>query len=282
VSDVLVLTLVLWAVYVSDSVWWTTERSLILIGRDVGRFTFQHGPSIPLREGKGLFVPRLAPPFASSFELLLNASETAARRESGREIRKHVERVLDYAAPLHLLGAGLWTYLLVLGPATAWTFGLSRTWIWLLLILAGWMAAIVLTYRRQWRALYPERAREWRSTAALMCLSPPGAIRAGDRFTRSACQTIGWIDATRALVSADEFGRLARMMCLDCNRGPRARSEFELAVGRDHLAKLLSIEPATEPGMKGYCPRCHGQVLRSTGQCPDCIDVVIRPFTTAT
>jgi hypothetical protein len=30
--------------------------------------------------------------------------------------------------------------------------------------------------------------------------------------------------------------------------------------------------------MKGFCRRCHAQVMRDSGDCPDCVVMAITPF----
>ena len=41
---------------------------------------------------------------------------------------------------------------------------------------------------------------------------------------------------------------------------------------------MFVATPVREPGMQGFCRRCHGQVMRDSGTCPDCVVVSITPF----
>jgi hypothetical protein len=282
--ELLALVLLLLCLYVSDAVWWTTSNSLMLTGLRIGEFRAQYGPWLPLREGTGFFAPPLFPPFRHSFQFELDAEPESVRKPAKRAaVERQVAQALSQAKPLRRMGEGLWIYLFVITPLTIGTLGLARTWAPLLAVLVLWLAAIVFTYRRSWRTLYEKQATGWRSDAALMVLSPLGAIRAADRLTRKALNGVSGMRVMSVVTPNDEFCRIARLIYFD-EPTPRqlvARRELDEILGSEGLGAALTAPPAKEPGMLGFCRRCHSQVMRDSGDCPDCMVVPITPFDAA-
>jgi hypothetical protein len=277
----LILVGVLACVYVSDAVWWTTEHCLILVGSRIGEFRAQYGPLLRVREGQGFFTSTLVPPFRHAFEFqLYRTSEGGGKPSKRAAVERAVTQVLTVATPLRRVGEWLWVYLFIVVPVAVAILGLARTWLALLAGLLLWLIAIVVMYRRAWRALHDENPSGWKSDAALMILSPPGAIRAADRLTRKALQRFSGLRVASIVVSHDELCRLARIVYFDepAANDAAARHEIEQILGAKSLDALVADPPTRESGMKGFCPRCHGQVLRDSGDCPDCVGVTIRSF----
>ena len=277
--DVVAVVLVIWCIYVSDALWWTTSDALLFTGTRVGNFRARRGPSLDVRDGKGFFAAPLFPPFQCSFECVISADEDA--RPSKRvEIERRVRRSIELSQPLRMLGGGLWVFLFIVAPvAVAW-WGLSSSWVLLLAILILWLVAIAVSYRRSWRALYSEDPHGWRGDAALMLLSPPGAIRAADRLTRHALQSSNALRVLEVLTTPEHFSEIARLLYFDepTPRQTTARREIERLLESPALAHAFASPPEREPGMMGFCRRCHGQLLRGDGECPDCAWIVITPF----
>jgi len=268
------LILVLWCVYVSDALWWATSNSLILTGSRIGEFRAQHGPRLPVRDGMGFFAPPLFPPFRHSFEFDLGAGAEAGRKPAKRaDIERRVALALSLAAPLRKLGEGLFIYLFVVAPLAISSFGPLRIWAPLLTILVVWLTAIVLTYRRSWRRLHQAHPSGWKSDAALMVLSPPGAILAADRLTRKALHGVSGMRVMSVITPAHEFCRTARLMYFDepTPRQLAAKREIEEILESEGMDAVFVAPPVRESGMKGFCQRCHGQVMRDSGDCPDCL-----------
>ena len=279
--ELLAFLLILWCVYVSDAVWWTASDRIILSGSRFGEFQARRGPSLELREGKGFAAASLLPPFHYTFECDLHRGS-----ESRTPILKHahIERLatqaLSAAAPLRMLGQGLWIYLFAVTPLTIALFGLLPTWRPLLAILVVWVITIVVMYRRAWRRLYEARPSAWTSDAALMVLSPPGAIGAADRLTRHALAAVGGIRATSVIASPHEFCRIARLIYFDHESvaSDAVKREIDEILDGRRLREIFDAAPAPEPGMTGFCHRCHAQVMRDSGGCPDCVGLAITPF----
>jgi hypothetical protein len=275
-NDVLLLILVLWGVYVSDSLWWTTERSVVLFGDAAGSFSAQYGPSLRIRQDGGYYVCRLLPPFPSAFELNLDAAGS-----NGATVADVRQRVLDIHAAsrrLRTLGEAFWWFLLVVAPVFALTFGLLRAILPLLVVAVAGLAITVVCYRRSWRELHGAAQSVWRGDAVLMLLSPPGAVRAADRLTRNALRGFPPMRVARALASDAEFCRLSRLIYFDAATSDPLRHEIDALLDADGLRATFDAQPRREDGMKGFCPRCHELFLRDSGECPDCVDVTLRSF----
>jgi hypothetical protein len=279
--ELLPLLVVLACVYVSDALWWTGERSVMLTGRRRGEFKAHCGPTLAIRGSRGFFVSTLAPPFTYAFELDLDA-EPSARKTDRASVERAADEVLRLAAPLRRLGEGLWVFLFFFTPIVVAVVGLLRTWMPLLAILLLWLTAIVVLYRRAWRTLHKGDASGWKSDVMLMIVSPPGAIRAADRLTRHALRPFGALRVTSVVAASDEWLRLARLVYFDeAAAHEKARREIEAILRPHGIQMALATPPAQVPGMRGFCPRCHEQVLRDSGDCPDCVGVPIRAFASA-
>jgi hypothetical protein len=281
--EILSLWIVIGCVYLSETLWWTASSTLVLSGSRIGAFRAQRGPALEVREGKGFFFTSPLPPFHYAFEcpLLLNP-EGPAKRAKRTAIHQLATQVISLARPLRLLGQGLWLYVFAIMPATIAMFGLLVVWIPLLVILLVWLAAIVITFRRSWQRLRPDARSGWRGSGALMVLSPLGAIRAADRLTRCAFADVSGLHLASVLATPEEFCRLARLTYFDATAETDdvVRSDVERLVDALRLRPAFAGPPARESGMLGFCRRCHAQVLRATGTCPDCVEQPIVPFDT--
>jgi hypothetical protein len=170
----------------------------------------------------------------------------------------------------------LWIYLFIVLPVAVFVLGLALTWLPALGILLVLLARIGTAYRRRAAA---RRPRSSSGDLAVMLLSPPGAIRAADRFTRRACEGMRTVRIARTMASEEEFCRWARLVYFDptIDNEP-LKDEIAKTVAGGELHRLFSDPPAADAGMTGFCPRCHQQYLRRDGDCADCIDVPIRPL----
>jgi hypothetical protein len=279
--EILSLWVILGCVYLSETLWWTTQHRILLTGSRRGDFRARRGPSIDVRDGKGFFFTWPLPPFRYAFECSLSGEAAApSKRVKRTTLDKHVAQVLSLAAPLRLLGEGLWLYLFAIVPAAVAMLGLLVVWLPLLLILLLWLTAIVVMFRRSWLRLHGDKAPGWRSDATLMVLSPLGATRAADRLTRSAFADVSGLHLASVLAAPDEFCRLARQVYFDDESPAQdaVKAEIERLLESMRLRSTFEAPPAHEAGMLGFCRRCHTQVMRATGTCPDCVDRPIVPF----
>jgi hypothetical protein len=279
--EILSLWVILGCVYLSETLWWTTQHRILLTGSRRGDFRARRGPSIDVRDGKGFFFTWPLPPFLYAFECSLSAEPAAtSKRVKRTELEKHVAQVLSLAAPLRLLGEGLWLYLFAIVPAAVAMLGLLVVWLPLVVILLLWLTAIVIMFRRSWLRLHSGKPSGWRPDATLMVLSPLGATRAADRLTRSAFADVSGLHLASVLATPDEFCRLARQLYFD-DESPAhgaVKAEVDRILESMRLRPTFEAPPAREGGMLGFCPRCHTQVMRASGTCPDCVDRPIVPF----
>jgi hypothetical protein len=253
----------------------------MLIGSRIGDFRAHKGASIELRDGKGFFLTTPLPPFRYAFECPITAESAAgAKRPKRSHTEQLVTQALSLASPLRRLGEGLWVYVFIVVPVTIATFGLLVVWLPLLLVLLVWLAVIVIMFRRSWLRLHPDKPAAWRSDAALMVLSPLGAIRVADRLTRSALADLGGLRVASVIAAPDEFCRLARLIYFDDDAptDEGLKAEIDQIVESTRLRSKFDAAPTRDSGMLGFCRRCHTQVMRADGTCPDCVTQPITPF----
>jgi hypothetical protein len=280
VTEVFGLVFVAWLVYVSDALWWVEPQRIVLSGREIGNMRAQLGPTHRIRHESGVFIPTLTPPFEHHFEV---ASGTGGREAATEQaIAKAAREAVAAARPLERLGALLWVYCFSVAPVVLIGLGLRRTWMPLVAVLFAGAAGILACYARCWRRLRPGDPGGWKSDAIPMILSPVAAICAGATLTRSACASFDGLAVVAALATRDDFLRIARLHYFAPEGGTEAsnrRREIDLILQAKGLREaMFQPPPMTEAGMEGYCPRCHTQLLRADGDCPECPHVAIVPF----
>ena len=271
-TEVLGLVFVAWLVYVSDAVWWINPDRIVLYGRKNRELREQLGPEFVVRGDSGLFVPRLAPPFCLHLEV--DATSTGTRRVNERDIVAEADRASAVARRLHQLGAVLWVYCFAIAPVLLAVFGLRRVWLEIVAGLFVGAITIVCFFARAWRQLHPAHPRGWKNDALPMILSPLAAICAGDALTRSLFASVNGLAVVRALATPEGFLRIARFYYFNDERNPALQ-----ALMAGDLEDAVRRPPAREgTEMEGYCPRCHTQLARVTGPCPECRDIEIVSF----
>ncbi len=271
-TEALGLVLVAWLVYISDALWWITPERVVLSGRRAGEMRAQLGPAYTIRGDNGVFVPRLAPPFERHFEL--DAAAEGGKRAKDAAIVAAAEAAMDAAKPLDRLGAWLWWFCFGIAPALLIVFGLRRVWLPLLIALFTAATVIVMQFARAWRTLYPADRDGWKGHALPMILSPLAAICAADALTRRACAPFDGFAVLGVLAANDDFLRIARRYYFS----PERHRLQPLVAARGLEGALLEPPIRTGADMEGYCPRCHTQLIRSSGDCPECLDVPIVAF----
>ena len=272
-NDVLGLVLVAWIVYLWDAAWWVGPDSIVLTGRQASCMHVARGPRWVLRGDAGVFIPRLIPPF--NYHLEVQPRMAAAGGADDAVIVAAAEAAFAAARPLLGLGAALWGFCFVAAPALMAAFGLKRVWIALAAVLFGAAILIVGVFARSWRRLYPHDRTGWRSHALPMILSPLAAICAADVLTRAACASFSGVAVAAALAPRDEFLRMARLYYFPVG----GDDELKSVLAAKGLTASLFVPPdRRDPDMVGFCPRCHTQLSRSSGMCPDCGDVAVVAF----
>jgi hypothetical protein len=272
VTEVLGLVTVAWLVYAFDALWWVGPDRIVLSGRDARGLRAQIGPAFALRGDAGVFVPKLIPAFDHHFEV--SAAADGRKPVSDAVILQTASAAIAAARPLERLGTALWGFCFLLAPALMLGFGLSRVWIALVAILLVTAIAIVICFARAWRTLLPKDKNGWTSEAAALILSPLAAIRAADTLTRRVCAGFDGLAVVGALATEEEFLRIARLHYF-----APGRARLEALLAAKGLTAAVLAPPARHGSeMKGYCPRCHVQLVRDRGDCPECPDVPIVAF----
>jgi hypothetical protein len=277
VTEALALVVVAWIVYVSDALWWVKPERVILWGRTVGSLRAQFGPEYALRGDSGVFIPRLAPPFHINFEVDVTAP---GRKAPAEDIVATARAATVAARPLTRLGILLWGYCFIVAPLLIVSMGLLRVWLPVLVGLFALAILVVASFARQWRALRPRDPGGWKGEALPMILSPLAAICAADNLTRSACAGFDGLAVVAALATRDDFIRIARFYYF----APREEAASAHIAGLDSIldpslrAEILQAPSPMSEEMKGYCPRCHTQLLRDNGGCPECRQTEVIPF----
>jgi hypothetical protein len=281
VTEALALVAVAWIVYATDALWWIEPERVVLSGRTPGSLRAQIGPAFVLRGDSGVFIPRLTPPFHIHFEV--DVAATGPRRKA-ETIRAAADVTIAAARPLARLGTLLWFYCFVIAPILIVTVGLLRVWLPALVGLFGLALIVVACFARQWRVLRPENAGGWKEDALPMILSPVAAICAADALTRSAFASFDGLAVVAALATRDDFVRIARLHYFSPrDEAPNARAlRLASLIDKGVLAAIVEPPSPESQEMKGYCPRCHTQLVRESGDCPECHLMAIIPFGMAT
>ena len=271
-TEALGLVIVAWLVYVSDALWWIKPERVVLSGRQAGNLRAQLGPAYTIRDDSGVFIPRLIPPFERHFEI--DAMGGGGKRAKDAAIVAAAETAIAAARPLDRLGTALWCYCFGAAPALMLSLGLRRVWVWLVLGLFSIAFVIVARFAGAWRTVYPNDRNGWKSDALPMILSPLAAICAADTLTRRTCAAYDGFAVLAALAARDEFLRIARLYYFS----PDRQLLQPLLAARGLELALLEPPARASDEMEGYCPRCHTQLLRSSGDCPECREVPIVSF----
>ena len=280
-TEALTLVVVAWLVYVSDALWWLEPERVVLYGHENGRLRAQLGPTYTLRGDSGVFVPRLVPPFQINFEVDVAA---AGPKRSEQTILGVAQGAVDAARPLHRLGVLLWSYCFVVAPIVIVMLGLQRVWLPVLLVLITLAIAVIRSFARRWRVLRPDNPGGWKEHALPMILSPVAAIGAGDSLTRVALASFDGLAVVAALATREDFVRIARLYYFAPHGEVRneTASRLESLIDDGLRAAILEAPSPVSDEMKGYCQRCHTQLVRENGDCPECRHPGIVPFPVAT
>lgn len=282
-SEFYTLLFVAWVVYLSETIWWVRERQVVLTGKTIGGFRAHYGPALLVTRDQGTFCPRFIPPFTCSFDLDTAGTRRAPVSADRARAVETARSAIEASARVRSIGELIWAYVFVGIPVIIAVFGFLRTWLLLAALLVALFVIALAAYRSAWRELHPAEPRGWRSHGFLMAISPLGVIRAADRLTRHALAEFAPMTAMTLLATREDAIRVARLAYFDgAGRDrPATFSREECTLIAPLLAADLFAPPERENAqMSGYCPRCHAQLTRATGPCPDCQTVGILRFAT--
>jgi hypothetical protein len=275
------LQVIAWLVFAFDALWWGDSTTIVLTGERVGHFRAHVGPQVVLREERGIFLTSLVPPFPCRFQLGIDSS---ASLDTSAKLREEIANTLTACRLCRSLGMAIWAAMFLGAPLLFATFGLPQVWVHVLVILLAGAGVSALLFAVAWRRVFPADRNGWISDAVAIVLSPPAAITAADIVTRRSLAKYHPISVLEVLVCDGDLVRVARLLYFGQSAsGGRDNSHLasliEGMLERRGLSEDFRAAPTPESAeMRGFCPRCLVQLLRSGGMCPDCADVPIVEF----
>ena len=262
------------AIYAAECVYRVENGGLALTGVRRRRWRAHIGPMLALGRRGGMSVAPILPPLATAatWPAASASSDQPAPSFSAknrREAAAAVDRFYKAAEPVWIGANTLWIFLFVAAPAVVYWRGLAATWPTLL--LSG-LVILAFTLYAFWTAhaeLFPGGRSERREKTILMALSPLGAVRAVDQLSWRFFAGTHPLVAALELCDRREAVRLARWMFF---AAPDAALQRFLE-DCDLWHAVTSPPDADEPGAATFCPRCHAQYTRDSGDCSDCAGV---------
>jgi hypothetical protein len=271
---VLTFYVIVAAIYAAECVYRVENGGLALTGVRRRRWRAHVGPMLALGRQGGMSVAPLLPPLATptawpAASITPSQPASALSAKSRKEAAAATDRFYKVAEPVWIGGNTLWVYLFVAAPAVVYWRGLAATWPTLL--LSG-LVILAFTLYAFWTAhaeLFPGGRAERREKTILMALSPLGAVRAVDHLSWRLLAGTHPLVAAVELCDRGDAVRLARWMYFAAPDAALQRFLQEC----DLWEAVTSPPDAGEPGASTFCPRCHAQYSRDSGECSDCAGV---------
>jgi len=199
--------------------------------------------------------------------------------------------------PVRSLCFTFFLFLFVATPVLVNIYGLLRLILPLIIATVGFALIIAVEFFLAHRTLYRARSTERITDVIKMVLCPPVAIRVSDLLGKHLLSDYSPVVLATLFPgkATDAFTRnylrdLQHPLAYDVT-GPEVAqivseaTAMQLELCLEYLkrntsseAGALDVPPAQNADSAFYCPRCHGQFLRSSGDCPDCPGVGLRAF----
>lgn len=217
-------------------------------------------------------------------------SEEVSKQFDSIAIGRRLSKCCLAAEPLRASCIVMFLLLFVFAPCTAVLWGLSRTWMPLLLAIFANSLLVTCLFFHTHRQIHPLLRGYRLITAATLFLSPPAAIRAEDWIFRDAF--CGWHPLALAVTLCKDgharsgVTRILRETLFASDRSDQWSTNSwhrnELACIRQLIADSetafgqLLLPPIREsPRSACYCPRCLSQYIVGAKTCSDCeVDLV--------
>jgi hypothetical protein len=271
---VLTFFVIVAVIYAAECVYRVENGGLALTGVRRRRWRVHVGPMVALGRRGGISIVPLLPPLATP--TVWPAASTAPGQpatllsaKSRKEASAAADKFYEAAEPVWIGANTLWVFLFVIAPAVVYWRGLAATWPTLL--LSG-LVILAFTLYAFWTAhaeLFPGGRTERREKTILMALSPLGAVRAVDHLSHRLVAGTHPLVAAVELCDRGEVVRLARWMYFAAPDAALRRFLEDC----DLWQAVISPPECGEPGAATFCPRCHAQYSRDTGDCSDCAGV---------
>lgn len=273
-------------IYVTECVYRVDSGAIVLTGARRGRWRARIGPMLTLGGKGGASMAPLLPPLATPavwpgdaerLRSLGGGPAVALSRRAQKEVVDRIDRFYEVVGPLRVACISLWIFVCGFAPAIVFWRGLAATWPELLFLGLAILGLTLAAFWRAHRRLYPDARGERRSKTILMGVSPLGAIRAADHLSHGLLARAHPLVAAVALCPREEAVRLARWLYFAPDgHDPDVRRYLESSDLWDVVAAPPRLE---EMGAAAFCPRCHAQYVRASGDCSDCAGVGLRPRT---
>jgi hypothetical protein len=267
-------------IYVTECLYRVDTGAIVLTGARRGRWRVCIGPMLTLGGKGGASVAPLLPPLATPvawpgdvarLASLAGGPAAALSKKAQNEVVDRIDRFYEVVEPLRVACNSLWIFVFGLAPVIVFWRGLAGTWPELLLLGLAFLGFTLVVFWRGHRRLYPEARGERRSKTILMGVSPLGAIRAADHLSHRLLAGAHPLVAAVALCPREEAVRLARWLYFAPDgQDPDVRRYLESSDLWDAVAAPPRLE---EMGAAAFCPRCHAQYVRASGECSDCAGV---------
>jgi hypothetical protein len=292
-SDLVILYLVLFALYVTECFAWVPRDILCFVSLRDRIYRAVEGHELFGNERGGILAVSVLPFLGSAFICRVPRTSPLPDGERVGRAKRRVHLWRLAVAPLRLVCSFLFLFVFVYCPVLIWIRGLASTWLFLSGILVGLVAVVELQFRWSHKRLFPDAREERRSRLLLMTFSPLAAMRAADTLTRPLLEQVHPLTTALALCSPADATAVARKWLVDSGLAAEAdwgaRSSAALSpaaraadalLGQVKLsiAGVLSPPPAEHEGCRSYCPRCASQYLLRGGWCSSCGSVALRPF----
>jgi len=157
---------------------------------------------------------------------------------------------------------------------------------------------ISVEFYRSHKMLYPQASEDRIGNFLKMILCPPVAIRALDVVSNPLLDSFNPLNVANVLLDKNKYSVFAKEFMLDLKYPiqPNHLSDEGLLIINWHNNTLfglcksylddvakLNIDLFTPPNQtdensKSYCPRCHSQFTKESGECPDCLGVKLALF----
>jgi hypothetical protein len=230
-----------------------------------------------------------------------HAIEKDLRRQF--DVRLIEERLSAYAKSafwVQALANTLFLLLFAVAPAYVVIGAIDPAWWSLLVVTLLVIAANTWSFRRAYRALYPEDGEgRWTETLTV-ALSPFAAIRAADTLFRHLLAVHDPLAVACVVLRRPVFERFAaralreirfplRPTAAESAQPQALRAALWFRHTRDRIVEsflrkqvddveaFLAPPAANSAGSRSFCPRCRNQFRLESGECTDCAGVALVP-----
>lgn len=268
-----------------------------------------NGKAIIVNDSK--FVKCRTESEASVLAHFLSSIASAAQENRESLIRDFFQKALNYESVWSALGAVSeqsrilrllcnisFFFIFLFTPALVMYYGLKHMIIPLGICFFLLSIRISVEFYASHKMLYPQASEDRIGNFLKMILCPPVAIRALDVLANPLLGSFNPLNVANVLLDKNKYSVFAKEFMLDLKYPiqPNHLNDegilimiwhnntlFDLCKSYlDDVAKLnidlFSPPIQTDEDSKSYCPRCLGQFIKESGECPDCFGVKLALF----